>query len=88
MMKAALLVALLLISTMAQAQRINETKDEARQRQQSEQYQQYQNRGNQEPLGGYQQRLGDPPQRPLNNDAYGSQRPATPYTNQFRFDDE
>lgn len=85
--QAALIVALALIASTSYGQRINETKDEARQRQQAEQYQQYQDRGYQQPLGGYQNRLGDPPQRPLSNDAYGGQQPQQ-YGQPYRFNDD
>ena len=69
-MKSVLFLLLITISTMAQAQRINETVDESRQRQQAEQFKQYQDRGNQQPLGGYNQKFGDSVPRPLYNDAY------------------
>lgn len=82
-MKAALFLLLITISTMAQAQRINETVDESRQRQQAEQYKQYQDRGNQQPLGGYNQKFGDSVPRPLNNDAYTQPGQAQPYGNQY-----
>lgn len=82
-MKAALFLLLITISTMAQAQRINETVDESRQRQQAEQFKQYQDRGNQQPLGGYNQKFGDSVPRPLNNDAYSQPGQAQPYGSQY-----
>lgn len=45
-----------------------ETRDEARQRHSAERWQQYEQRGNQAPLGGYGDRLGDPAPR-------GTERP-------------
>lgn len=84
-MKAALFLLLITISSLAQAQRINETIDEARQRQQAEQFKQYQDRGNQQPLGGYNQKFGDTVPRPLNNDAYSPPGQAQPYGSQYDY---
>lgn len=82
-MKLIVTIIMATICTLAQAQRINETVEESRQRQQAEQYKQYQDRGNQQPLGGYNQKFGDSVPRPLNNDAYTQPGQAQPYGNQY-----
>lgn len=52
-----------------------ETIDEARQRQSSQNYETYERRGHSAPLGGYQERLGDPPQRGVERPGYNSYEP-------------
>ncbi len=56
------LIAILLLSVNIAcyaADRINETTEEARQRHQAEQYDAYKRHNYNEPLGGYNERLGD-----------------------------
>lgn len=54
-----------------------ETQEEARQRQNAERYEAYKERGYQAPLGGYQDKLGDPA-------PYGTERPGyTPQGQQY-----
>jgi hypothetical protein len=66
------LIAIVLVGLMGNAKADNwrpfETTDEARQRHSAENYQTYKNNGYQAPLGGYQERLGDPAPR-------GTERP-------------
>jgi len=66
------LVAVVLVGVMGNASADNwrplETTEEARQRHSAENYQTYKNNGDQAPLGGYQERLGDPAPR-------GTERP-------------
>jgi hypothetical protein len=61
----ALLTLLLATATFnaAAGDRLLETQDEARERQQSERYEAKKARGGDEPLGGYTERLGDPAPR-------------------------
>lgn len=74
-MKHILILALLLAPALAAAQsRPLETTDEARQRHNAERYDTYRQRGNQAPLGGYQDRLGDP--APRGTESPGMARPS------------
>lgn len=58
-----------------------ETTDEARQRHSAERYDTYRNNGYQAPLGGYQEKLGDP--APYGTDRPGYSSPySSPYGNQ------
>ncbi|MDR5170691.1 hypothetical protein IHQ56_02560 [Methylobacillus flagellatus] len=73
-MRSLLAFALLAVAMLAHADTIDESKEEARQRQQVEAIRQYERSGHREPFGGERERLGNPPQ-PIPNDAYedGSQ---------------
>ena len=63
-MRPILAVLLALLSFTAAGQyRPLETRDESRQRHNAERYETYRDRGNQAPLGGYRERLGDPAPR-------------------------
>lgn len=72
MSKVPSLIAVVLFGLMGNASADNrrpfETTEEARQRHSAENYQTYKNNGYQAPLGGYQERLGDPAPR-------GTERP-------------
>ena len=59
------------VATAAQAQyRPFETVNDARQRQNAERYETYRSNGYQAPLGGYQERLGDPAPRGTESPGY------------------
>jgi len=73
-MKAIFFVLLFAFSTLANADRIFETTDEARQRQNAERYETYKRNGDQAPLGGYQERLGDPAPRGTDRPGYIPER--------------
>jgi len=75
MKRIAILVILLAPAlAVAQSYRPLETTDEARQRHNAERYDTYRQRGNQAPLGGYQDRLGDP--APRGTESPGMVRPS------------
>lgn len=66
MMKRCIVILTILLApalAVAQSYRPLETVDEARQRHNAERYDTYRQRGNQAPLGGYQDRFGDPAPR-------------------------
>jgi len=74
-MKIAALLSLLLVSSAALAQssyRPFETTEEARQRHNAERYDTYRQRGNDAPLGGYNDRLGDTAPRGTQSPGYGA----------------
>ena len=52
-----------------------ETTDQARQRHSAERWNQYEQRGYRAPLGGYQERLGDPAPRGTEQPGYTSPQP-------------
>ncbi|MCB5186755.1 hypothetical protein LG200_01905 [Methylobacillus caricis] len=84
-MKLVIIFMLAVISTLAQAGHINDPREEALQRQQVESIRQYDRSGHREPLGGYNGRLGDTPQRPITNDTDENEKTnqAKPYDNQY-----
>ena len=60
-MKRIALLALIAFPLLAQAgDKMLETTEEARARHEADRYEQYRKQGNQEPLGGYSDKLGDP----------------------------
>lgn len=65
--------AVLMVTMLAQAEQVNESTEEARQRQQVEAIRQYERSGHREPLGGNRERLGNPLQ-PIPDDSYEDER--------------
>lgn len=72
-MKNVILCIMLLTPFAALADRTFETVDESRQRHEYERYQQYKDNNYQAPLGGYQEKLGDP--APYGTSSPGSYQP-------------
>lgn len=59
----------------AQSRNLLETTEQARQRHSAERWNQYEQRGYRAPLGGYQERLGDPAPRGTERPGYTSPQP-------------